>query len=145
MTPRTWTDQQCPVARTLDLVGDRWVLLIVRDAFDGLTRFSEFQRSLGIAKNILADRLRLLVENGILRRVDTGADARAHYRLTPRGEDLFTVIVGLRQWGERNAFEADEEHSVLILEETGEPLAAIDPVRANGGRIVARDTHVQKV
>ena len=145
MTARTWTDRQCPVARTLDLVGDRWILLIVRDAFDGLTRFSEFQRSLGIAKNILADRLRLLVENDILRRVDTGADSRAHYRLTPRGEDLFTVIVGLRQWGERNAFGADEEHSVLILEETGEPLPAIDPVRTDGRRIVARDTHVQKV
>src|SRR5947208_3919195 len=84
----------CPSARSLDVIGDWWSLLIVRDAFDGLTRFGEFQKSLGIAKNILAQRLRTLVERGILASVPA-ANGGAHqeYRLTDMGRDLFPVMV----------------------------------------------------
>ncbi|MFI6325881.1 winged helix-turn-helix transcriptional regulator [Nonomuraea sp. NPDC050556] len=109
-----WTDPSCPVARTVDLIGDRWSLLIIRDAMDGATSFTEFHQRLGIARNILTDRLRRLVEHGILDK--SGAeDGRRHvYRLTAAGRDLFTAVVALRQWGERHAFAPGEPHSVLV-------------------------------
>ena len=92
----------CPVARPLDAIGDWWSLLIIRDAFDGLRRFGEFQKSLGLAKNILAARLRNLSEHGIL---DTApaSDGSAYqeYVLTKKGLALFPLLVALRQWGER--------------------------------------------
>lgn len=89
----------CSLARTLGIVGDDWSLMILRDAFLGLTRFGEFQQSLGIAKNILADRLERLVRGGILLR--EGREARPVYRLTERGRDLLPALVALMQWGDR--------------------------------------------
>ncbi len=106
------TEDYCPSARALDAIGDWWSLLIVRDAFDGLTRFGEFQKSLGIAKNILADRLRTLVDRGILDVVPTSeGGARRQYLLTAKGRDLFPVMVALRQWGESHMFAPDEKRS----------------------------------
>ncbi|OVZ62813.1 transcriptional regulator [Pigmentiphaga sp. NML080357] len=131
----------CPSARALDAIGDWWSLLIVRDAFDGLTRFSEFQKSLGIAKNILSDRLRTLTARGILELVPAAeGGARMEYRLTPMGRDLFPVMVALRQWGERHLYEPDEEHSVLVDRETGQPVRL--DVRAQDGREVGPDDTV---
>src|SRR3981081_1497072 len=93
----------CPMARTLDLVGEWWSLLILRDAFAGKRRFSEFQRNLGLAKNILSDRLRKLVDNKILKVVPASDGSAFHeYVLTEKGESLFTILVALRQWGEAN-------------------------------------------
>ncbi|RCS22942.1 transcriptional regulator [Phyllobacterium salinisoli] len=109
----------CPSARSLDVIGDWWSLLIVRDAFDGLTRFGEFQKSLGIAKNILASRLRTLTERGILEAVPADGGARQEYRLTPMGRDLFPVMVALRQFGERHLFAPGEKHSRLVERATG--------------------------
>lgn len=84
----------CPSARSLDVIGDWWSLLIVRDAFDGVTRFGEFQKSLGIARNILTARLRTLVDRGILEAVPISeGGARQEYRLTQMGRDLFPVMV----------------------------------------------------
>ena len=93
-------EEPCPVARTVDLIGDRWSLLIVRDAFDGMRRFGEFQRSLGVARNILSDRLKKLVDAGILQ-TEAAAEGSAYqaYVLTPRGESVFPVVLALRQWG----------------------------------------------
>src|SRR3954466_2929162 len=103
MVRRTRFDaESCPVARSVDAVGDWWSLLIVRDAFDGSRRFGEFQRSLGVAKNILSARLKSLVDQGIL--CVEPAGAYNEYVLTPKGEALFPVIVALRQWGEAFAF-----------------------------------------
>jgi DNA-binding HxlR family transcriptional regulator len=131
----------CPSARSLDVIGDWWSLLIVRDAFDGLTRFSEFQKSLGIAKNILSDRLRTLVSRGILEVAAVGdGGARQEYRLSEMGRDLFPVMVALRQWGERHLFEADEQHSLLVERETG--LAVQLDVRAEDGRRIGPDDTV---
>ncbi len=91
----------CPVARALDAIGDWWSLLIVRDAFDGLRRFGDFQKNLGIAKGMLTTRLRTLVELGVLEQVAASDGSAYHeYVLTKRGHDLFPVVVGLRQWGE---------------------------------------------
>lgn len=94
-------DEHCPVARSVDLIGDRWALLIVRDAFDGVRRFGDFQRSLGMARNILSDRLRKLVDAGIFVMQDASdGTAYQEYMLTARGDSLFPVVVALRQWGE---------------------------------------------
>lgn len=100
MKRKSLEDAQCPVARTLDVIGDWWSLLIVRDAFDGVSRFSEFQKGLGMAKNILSTRLRTLVAHGILE-IAPASDGSAYqeYILTDKGRALFPVIVGLRQWG----------------------------------------------
>ena len=93
----------CPVARSLDVIGDWWSLLIVRDAFRGLRRFSQFQKSLGLARNILTARLRGLVTDGILRAVPASdGSAYQEYVLTHKGRDLLPVLVALRQWGMRN-------------------------------------------
>ncbi|MCQ0015188.1 winged helix-turn-helix transcriptional regulator [Actinomadura madurae] len=113
---------ECPVARAVDVIGDRWSLLIVRDAFDGITRFSEFQRNLGLAKNILSSRLRELVAHGILEIIPaTDGSAYHEYALTEKGRDLFVILVSLRQWGEDHLFEDAEQHSVMLDAETESP------------------------
>ncbi|VTQ02070.1 transcriptional regulator [Pseudomonas aeruginosa] len=101
MVKRTSHKQaSCPVARPLDVIGDGWSMLIVRDAFEGLTRFGEFQKSLGLAKNILAARLRNLVEHGVMVAVPAESGSHQEYRLTDKGRALFPLLVAIRQWGE---------------------------------------------
>ena len=95
--------QDCSVARALELVGERWTLLVVRDAFLGRRRFEEFQDSLGIARNVLADRLQKLVEHGIFERVRyQERPERFEYRLTPKGRDLRLALAALMQWGDQH-------------------------------------------
>jgi DNA-binding HxlR family transcriptional regulator len=132
----------CPVARATAVVGDRWSLLIVREAYDGARRFNDFQRRLGMAKNILSARLRALVEDGVLDTVPA-ADGTAYreYRLTPAGLDLFPVIVALRQWGEAHAFADGEPRSVLVDEQDGRPVSPLR-VEAADGRVVDASTTV---
>jgi DNA-binding HxlR family transcriptional regulator len=87
---------------TLEIVGERWTWLILRDAFLGMTRFTEFQASLGIARNVLSDRLGLLVAEGIFERVPySERPARYEYRLTEKGRELFVALNALRQWGDK--------------------------------------------
>src|SRR5215207_10126911 len=94
-------DMACSVARTLDVVGERWTLLILRDAFNGVRRFEDFQQSLGIARNILTDRLQTLAAQGVLeRRRYQEHPERFEYRLTDKGRDLFPVLVALLHWGD---------------------------------------------
>jgi len=133
----------CPVARSVDAVGDWWSLLIVRDAFDGSRRFGEFQRSLGVAKNILSARLKALADNGILELVPAGA--HHEYALTAKGEALFPVIVALRQWGEAFSFEPGEPHSELLDRRDGKPLQPLEVHAADGRRVTHADTEVQKL
>jgi DNA-binding HxlR family transcriptional regulator len=102
MLRRDYEGQNCSVARALEIVGERWTLLIIRDAFLGVRRFEQFQESLGIARNVLTDRLNRLVEEGILERVRySERPERYEYRLTPKGRDLQIVTAGLRQWGDK--------------------------------------------
>jgi DNA-binding HxlR family transcriptional regulator len=103
MLGRNYEGQNCSVARTLELVGERWTLLVVRDAFLGRRRFEEFQESLGIARNVLADRLEKLVEHGIFERVRyQERPERYEYRLTPKGRDLRLVLAAMMQWGDEH-------------------------------------------
>ncbi|QXH47466.1 helix-turn-helix transcriptional regulator [Pseudomonas xanthosomatis] len=126
---------QCPVARALDVIGDRWALMILRDAFDGARRFSEWQKNLGLAKNILASRLKLLVEAGLLaQQPASDGSAYKEYVLTEKGQALFPVVIGLRQWGERFLFSAGEARSELV-DERGQALAALQ-VQAIDGRVL---------
>lgn len=137
----TWTDPTCPVARTLDLVGDRWSLLIIRDAMDNARSFTDFQQRTGVARNILTDRLRRLVDHGILERETAISGRRQVYVLTDAGRDLFTIIVAMRQWGERHAFADDEAHSALV-DESGNPLGQLRPTDAHGHRVDVDSTQV---
>ncbi|MEV0661702.1 winged helix-turn-helix transcriptional regulator [Actinomadura luteofluorescens] len=138
-----WTDPGCPVARTADLVGDRWSLLIVRDAMDGARSFTDFQQRTGIARNILSERLRKLTAHGLLIQVDAPSGRRRLYALTEAGKDLFPVIVTLRQWGERHAFEEGETHSVLV-DDDGARVPDLLPRAADGSPLTSDTTSVRR-
>src|SRR6516225_5909622 len=102
MLRNDYQGQDCSIARALEVVGERWTLLIVRDAFLGLRRFDQFQDSLGVARNVLTDRLKRLVQEGILERVRySERPERYEYRLRPKGRDLAVTLAGLRQWGDK--------------------------------------------
>lgn len=137
---------ECPVARTLEILGDRWSLMIIRDAFDGIRRFGEFRNNLGLAKNILAGRLRDLVEHGILR-VAPASDGSAYheYVLTEKGHQLFPIIVSLRQWGEDHLFSAGEKHSILVDNLSGRPISKLAVSSQQGQVLEASDCHREKV
>jgi DNA-binding HxlR family transcriptional regulator len=123
MLKRDYEGQNCSVARTLEVVGERWSLLIVRDAILGRRRFDEFQESLGIARNVLTDRLNRLVEEGILERVlYTERPARYEYVLTPKGRDLQVALTGLRQWGDK--YLSGKPPRVLRRKSDGKPVVA---------------------
>lgn len=137
-----WTDSHCPVARTIDLVGDRWSLLIIRDAMDGARSFTDFQQRTGIARNILTDRLRKLTARGLLAQVDASSGRRRLYELTDAGKALFPVIITLRQWGERHAFAAGEIHSMLVGADDTRVLE-MRPTAVDGTPLTCENTRVQ--
>ncbi|MGW2058546.1 winged helix-turn-helix transcriptional regulator [Streptomyces sp. NPDC001840] len=97
--PNTYADRNCPLARTLEVVGERWTLLIIRDAFYGVRRFGDFATQLGIPRAVLTSRLKSLVQEGVLAR-DDGAAAGVEYRLTAKGIALWPVVRALMNWGE---------------------------------------------
>jgi DNA-binding HxlR family transcriptional regulator len=107
---------RCSVARTLDVIGEWWTMLIVRDAFRGVTRFEDFHRNLGIARTVLSARLDRLVELGIFaRRQYSDHPPRSEYLLTEKGRDLFPVLVTLIQWGDR--WTADDGPPLRLVHE----------------------------
>jgi DNA-binding HxlR family transcriptional regulator len=113
----------CPIARALDVIGDWWSLLIIRDALLGRRRFGEFQKSLGLAKNILAARLRMLVDEKILATAPASdGSAYQEYVLTDKGRGLFPVIVALRQWTEEFDPRPEEIDTILVDREKGFPV-----------------------
>ena len=102
-----YSQQVCSVAATLEVVGDPWTLLILRDAFAGVRRFEQWQEHLGVARNVLAARLKSLVEHGVLeRRLYSERPPRSDYVLTAKGRDLFGVLVTMAQWGDRHVYGA---------------------------------------
>jgi len=133
MKRTSFARDSCPVARAVDVVGDWWSLLIVRDAFGGNRRFGEFEKNLGVAKNILADRLRKLVAAGVLEQVSS-ADGGAHkeYGLTERGRGLLPVVVALGQWAA-----CPEAGFALVDRKKGKP-ARLE-FRSEDGRLLGPD------
>lgn len=137
---------RCPVARAVDVVGDRWSLLIVRDAFDGVSRFGDFQSSLGIARNILTARLRTLESVGIVTTVPASDGSAYHdYVLTDAGRALFPVLLTLRQWGEDQLFRQREKHSQLVERASGKVVPKLSVKGSNGQLLQPEDTVVKKV
>ncbi|WP_036294358.1 helix-turn-helix domain-containing protein [Methylosinus sp. PW1] len=134
--------QTCSVARALEIVGEWWTLLIIREAFFGVRRFSEFERNLGVAKNVLSDRLSKLVACGVMERIDVpGRGNPRDYRLTEKGRDLFPVLVALMQWGDRWAAPAGPPLR-LLERETGAEIAALRVTGASGAALAPREAQV---
>jgi DNA-binding HxlR family transcriptional regulator len=132
----SFEDNDCPIARSLDAIGDWWSLLIIRDALLGRRRFGEFQKGLGLAKNILAARLRLLVDRGILEQAPISDGSAYHeYVLTPKGRGLFPVLVALRQWSEAFDETPEEIGTILVDRERGRPVRKLE-LRAQDGRLL---------
>ena len=133
----------CPVARSLDAIGDWWSLLIIRDAFDGMRRFGEFQNGLGISKGVLSTRLRDLTKRGIFETVPASdGTAYREYILTEKGRGLFPVIVALRQWGEDHLFAEGEARSSLVDRQGHAPVARLEVRAADGRSLHWDDTQV---
>src|ERR1700691_1228846 len=146
MLKNEYEDQNCSIARALELVGERWTILVLRDVFLGRRRFDQIQQSLGVARNVLAARLDRLVAEGILEKVPYQERPLRHeYRLTPKGVDLWPVTVELLRWGDRYAAPSAAPPIVLrhkdcgglldewrICENCGRPLGPRD-VRAEAG------------
>src|SRR6201996_1799676 len=126
----------CPIARARDVIGDWWSLLIIRDALLGRRRFGEFQKSLGLAKNILTVRLRALVERGILElRPASDGSAYQEYVPTPKGRGIFPIMVALRQWSEEFDETPEEIATVLVDRKTGKPVKKLE-LHASDGRLL---------
>jgi DNA-binding HxlR family transcriptional regulator len=136
MKRKSMQDSVCSVARTLDVIGDWWSLLIVRDALNGLTRFGEFQKNLGIAKNMLTQRLKQLVDQGILEnRPAADGSAWNEYVLTDKGRELQTVLVALSQWGGEHLPGCKEQCSVLVDTQNRQPLRRLVPQSQDGRKL----------
>jgi DNA-binding HxlR family transcriptional regulator len=135
---------ECPVARSLDSLGDWWSLLIIRDAFTGIRRFSEFQKNIGLAKNILTVRLRALVDHGILKTVPASdGSAYQEYVLTPKGRGVFPVLVALRQWSEEFSGERDGFPTLLVDRAKGRPVKKLELHAADGRLLGDAETELK--
>src|SRR6201998_661786 len=127
---------ECPIARSLDAIGDWWSLLIIRDALLGRRRFGEFQKSLGLAKNILTVRLRALVERGILQMAPASdGSAYQEYVPTPKGRGIFPILVALRQWSEEFDEHPEEIATLLVDRDSGRPVKKLE-LHAFDGRLL---------
>jgi DNA-binding HxlR family transcriptional regulator len=127
----------CPIARSLDVLGDWWSLLIIRDALLGRRRFGEFQKSLGLAKNILTTRLHTLVDHGILE-LAPASDGSAYqeYVLTAKGRGIFPILVALRQWSEEFDEHPEEIATIMVDRDNGRPVARLE-LHAQDGRLLS--------
>ena len=130
----------CPIARSLDAIGDWWSLLIIRDAQIGRRRFGEFQKSLGLAKNILTTRLHTLVDQRILE-LAPASDGSAYqeYVLTPKGRGVFPILVALRQWSEEFDARPEEIATILVDKEKGRPVRKLELYSQDGRLLRAGD------
>jgi DNA-binding HxlR family transcriptional regulator len=138
--------ENCSIRRTLDVVGEKWTLLVLREAFYGVRRFDDFARGVGCARNILSARLNTLVEEGLLRREpyrEPGQRARVEYRLTEKGLELFPAVVALMQWGDRWAGDPDGPPVNITHRDCGEPVTVGMTCAAGHGPLSARDTRAE--
>jgi DNA-binding HxlR family transcriptional regulator len=139
MERKSFSDMHCSVAQCLEVVGEWWSLLVVRDAFLGVTRFDDFQERLGISRNVLNQRLGRLVEQGVLVKVPYSEHPpRFDYKLTEKGRDLWAVMTAMRQWGDRYAA-PDGPPLQLIHRNCGHVAEAVMTCSACGEAIGVRD------
>lgn len=135
-----FSDMNCGIGQALDVLGDWWTLLIVRDAFFGVRRFGDFEKSLGIAKNILSARLSHLVDHGIFERVDVGSEGHHfEYRLSEKGEALLPLLTALREWSDEWVFGRGNEPVIVQDRRTGRRLPKLRISDADGKPLSRRD------
>lgn len=140
MYRKRFTGMNCTIARALDEVGEWWSLLIIRECTQGTTRFDEFQRELGIARNVLAARLERLIEAGIIERFPLQDRANTDgYRLTQKGEELYPVLIALKQWGDDWLAPDGKAPLELVDEKTGDPIERISVHGKDGTPLSFRD------
>ncbi|PJZ55235.1 winged helix-turn-helix transcriptional regulator [Leptospira adleri] len=140
MKRKNLEEDECPIARSLSAIGEWWSLLILRDAFLGKRRFGEFEKSLGLAKNILTSRLQKLVSHGILEIVPASdGSAYQEYVLTQKGKDLFPILVALRQWGETYLFGSEGSDQILVDELHQKPVRRIEIKSRDGRTLKSKD------
>jgi DNA-binding HxlR family transcriptional regulator len=139
MQRTSFREMSCSVAQCLEVVGEWWSMLIVRDAFMGITRFDDFQERLGISRNVLNHRLNHLVDEGVLERVGySDHPPRFDYKLTAKGRDLWPVLTAMRQWGDR--WEAPDGPPIQVVHKAcGEITEAVSVCSVCGDPIAARD------
>ena len=136
--------ENCSVAQALEVLGDWWTLLVVREAFFGTRRFADFEAILGISKNILTKRLEHLVRCGVLERIDAGQHGvRYEYVLSPMGKDLATVLTALRQWADRWVMGPGREPLLVYDKRTGRPIPRLRISGEDGQPLTARDLELR--
>lgn len=140
MTRTSLQNFNCSFARTADLIGDKWALLVLRDAFYGYTQFSDFKERLGITPAVLSTRLQSLVSEGILERVQVREGVDRHgYHLTERGMDLFPVVLALVQWGDKWIFDEEGPPIILKNKSTNVPIKPLEIEDGDGVKVLPRD------
>lgn len=138
-----YSADNCSIGRTLDIVGEKWTLLVLREAFYGVRRFADFHRALGCARNLLSARLKTLVEEGILSQHpyrEPGSRGRFDYRLTAKGLELFPAVVALMQWGDRWTADPEGPPVQLRHHDCGQPVGVELRCVGGHGPLSARDT-----
>ena len=144
MLGNTYENQECSIAGALEVVGERWSLLIIREVFLGVRRFDEMQADLGIARNVLDTRLKRLVEAGVLERHRyQERPARCEYRLTDKGLDLWPTMVALMQWGDRHAAPSAGPPVLLEHKACGGAVDEHRTCQACGEKLSARDVRAR--
>lgn len=132
----------CSVKRTLDVVGEKWTLLVLREAFYGARRFEQFHQGVGCARNILSERLSRLVDEGLLARApyrEPGRRERHEYRLTDKGSELFPAVIALMQWGDRWAADAEGPAVAVRHRDCGEHIEVVLRCESGHGPLTLRD------
>ncbi|MEM9621914.1 MAG: helix-turn-helix domain-containing protein [Pseudomonadota bacterium] len=139
MKYKKFDQMNCSLAQTLDVIGERWTLLILRDAFFGTRRFSQFQENLGIARNVLSTRLNQLVEEGILSRRLVNEGGHPEYVLTEKGLDLQPVLLSMTHWGDKHKPHPAGERLVFVERQNRQPIRRMAAVSADGRTLAPRD------
>ncbi len=142
---RDFDTEQCSIHRTLAVIGEKWTMLIIRDAANGVRRFDDFRQHVGLSEAVLSDRLRHLVSRGILETreyQEPGQRRRNEYRLTAKGWDLFPVLIALMQWGDKHLADGDEQPWQVQHRDCGHPVRAEVRCAHDGARLTQRDTRL---
>jgi DNA-binding HxlR family transcriptional regulator len=140
MTRTSLKEFNCSLARTADIIGDKWTLLILRDGFFGASTFSQFQKSLGVARNILADRLEKLVQNEVLVKVQTRPGVERYtYHLTERGQGLVPILIAFTQWGDKWVFGEGAEPLRFVDRKQGLPIRSVQVQSSDGRSLTPTD------
>jgi len=144
MARTRFAGMNCGIAQALEAIGDWWTLLIVRDAFFGARRFGDFEKSLGVARNILSSRLSHLVDHGIFERVDVGSEGqRFEYWLTDKGEALLPVLTAMREWSDEWVFGRGHEPVVVKDRHSGRRVPKLRVTDADGRELTRRDLRTE--